>query len=96
MSFVQSMGKSLSSKYGQRILRSTKKSTTEAMKTTSNRVINRIAEATGDLIGNKTADKITSASRKSNKKLSNNEAKEEDVEIIAHKKKVTYLQKKDN
>ena len=56
------------------------------MKTASKRAINKTAEATGDLIGNKIAEKITNASRKSNKKLSNNGTKEEDVEITTHKK----------
>ena len=32
----------------------------DAAKTASNRVVQKIAEATGDLIGNKIADKITS------------------------------------
>ena len=34
------------------------------MKTTSKRAIQKTAEATGDLIGNKIADKITSASKR--------------------------------
>ena len=36
-----------------------KKSTTDAIKTASERAIQKTAEATGDLIGNKVADKIT-------------------------------------
>ena len=54
------MGKSLSNKYGQK-LDSTKKSTTGAIKTAWKRAIQKTAEATRDLIGNKIADKITSA-----------------------------------
>ena len=95
LSFTKNMGKSLSNKYDHKILDSTKKSTTDVIKTASKTAINKTAEATSDLIGNKIADKFTSASRKSNKKLSNNEANEEDVKITAHKKD-TYLQKKDN
>ena len=64
------------------------------MKTSSKRAIQKPAEATGDFIGNKIADKITSVSKKSNKKLPKDET-EEDVEITTHKKDV-YLQKKDN
>ena len=56
------MGKSLSNKYGQKLLDITKKSTTDAIKTASKRAIQKTAEATGDLIGNKIADKITSVS----------------------------------
>ena len=58
------MGKSLSNKYGQKLLDSAKKSTTDAIKTTSKKAIQKTAETTGDLIGNKTADKITSVSKK--------------------------------
>ena len=36
-----------------------KKSATDAIKTPSKRAIQKTAEATGDLIGNKIADKIT-------------------------------------
>ena len=36
------------------------KTGTDAAKTASKRVVPKTAEATGDLIGNKTADKITS------------------------------------
>ena len=39
------------------------------MKTPSKRAIQKTAEATGDLIGNKIADKITSVSKKSPKEL---------------------------
>ena len=46
-----------------------KKSTTDAIKTASKRAIQKRAEGTGDLIGNKIADKITSVSNKSPKEL---------------------------
>ena len=42
-----------------------KKSTTDAIKTALKREIQKKAEATGDLIGNKIADKITSVSKRS-------------------------------
>ena len=58
------MGKSLSNRYGQKLLDSTKTSTTDAMKTVSKRAIKKTAEATDDLIGNKIAEKITSVSKK--------------------------------
>ena len=58
------MGKNLSNKYGQKVLDSIKKSTTDAIKTASKRAIQNTAEATGDLIGNKIADKIRSFSKK--------------------------------
>ena len=83
LSFAKNMGKSLSNKYGQKLLDSAKKSTTDAIKTASKRAIQKTAEATGDLIGNKIADKITTISKKSNKELPNSDEKEEDVEITA-------------
>ena len=58
------MGKNLSNKYGKKLLHSAKKSTTDAIKTASKRAIKKTGEATDDLIGNKIADKITSASKK--------------------------------
>ena len=88
LSFTKNMGKGLSNKYGHKLLDSTKKSTTDAIKTASKRAIQKTAEATGDLIGNKIADKITSVSKKkSTKELHNNDETEEDAEITTHKKR---------
>ena len=85
--FAKNMDKNLSNKYGQKLLNSAKKPTTDSIKTASKRAIQKTAEATGDLIGNKIADKITSVSKKkSAKELPNNET-EEDVEIVTPKKR---------
>ena len=65
------MNKNLSNKYSQKLLDTAKKSITDTVKTASKRAIQETAEATGDLIGNKIADKITSVS----KKTQNNESK---------------------
>ena len=65
MSFARSM----SNKYGKKLVDTAKKSATDAIKTASKRAIQKTAEATGDLVGNKTADKITSVSKKSTEKL---------------------------
>ena len=85
LSFAKNMGKSLSNKYGQKLLDSAKKSTTDAIKTASKRAIQKTAEATGDLIGNKIADKITSVSKKPFNNNNNNN--DDDAEITAHKKR---------
>ena len=66
LSFAKDLGKSLSNKYSQKLLDSAKKSTTDAIKTASKKEIQKIAEATSDLVGNKIADKITSVSKKNN------------------------------
>ena len=76
MSFARSM----SNKYGKKL----KKSATDAIKTASKRAIQKTAEATGDLGGNKIADKITIVSKKTTKKLP---TIDEDVELTTHKKR---------
>ena len=59
------ISKSLNSKYRQKLLYHAYQSATDAFKTSSKRVIQKKAEATGDLIGNKIADKITRGSKTS-------------------------------
>ena len=56
--------KNLSNKYGQKLLDSAKRSTTDAIKTASKRATQKTAEATGDLIANKIADKIGVSKKK--------------------------------
>ena len=55
MSFARSM----SNKYGKKLVDTAKKSATDAIKTASKRAIQKTAEATGDMVGNKIADRIT-------------------------------------
>ena len=78
--------KNLSNKYGQKLLDSAKKSTTDAIKTASKRAIQKTAEATGDLTGNKIADKTTSVSKNSTKELLNDET-EADAEKATSKER---------
>ena len=92
------MGKSLSNKYGKKLLDSAIKSTIDAIKTPSKGAIQKTAEATGDLIGNKIANKVTNVSKKKSININNNNNNNnnnEDVELPTHKKD-TYLQKKEN
>ena len=84
MFFVKNIGKNLSNKYGQKIIDTNKKSATDAIKTASQRAIQKTSEATGDLVGNKIADKITSISKKSTKKLP---TIDEDAELSTYKKR---------
>ena len=60
MSFARSM----SNKYGNKLVDTAKKSPTDSIKTASKRAIQKTAKATGDLVGKKIADKITSLSKK--------------------------------
>ena len=97
LSFVKNMWKSFSNKYGQKFLNSAKKSTTDAIKTASKRAIQKTAEATGDFLDNKIADKITSVSKKqSTRELHNNDEKEEDAEIATLKKRYISPEEKKN
>ena len=75
----------LSNKYGQKLLVRAKKSTTDAIKAASKRAIQIPAKATGNPIGNKIADKITSFAKKPNNNNNNNN--NEDVKLTTHKKR---------
>ena len=90
LSFVKNMGtheikvtKNLNGKYSQKLLDTTKISTTDSIKTASKIVIKKTSEATSDLIGNKIADKITNSSKNSSRELHShkNEANNE-IEIL--------------
>ena len=86
LSFAKNIGTHLSNKYGQKILDTAKKSTTDAIKIASKRAIQKTAEATVDLSGNKIADKITSISKKPVKELPIND---EDVKITNKKRYIS-------
>ena len=62
------------------------KTGTDAAKTGSKRVIRKNAEATGDLIENKIADKITSAGKTKNKGKEDKTNKIEDIYIPLEKR----------
>ena len=87
MSFAKNKGKRLSNKYRQKLLDSAKKFTTDPIKTASKRETQKTAEATGDLIGNKIADKITSVSKKKPDKKLHNIDEAENLEIATPKKR---------
>ena len=57
------VAKNLNNKYGQKLAHSGKNSATDAFKISSKGAIQKTAEATGDLVGNKIADKISSYSK---------------------------------
>ena len=70
LSFAKNIGthatkvaKNASNKYSQKLRGSAKKSTTDATEMFQKRAIQKTAEATGGLIGNKIADKIASISK---------------------------------
>ena len=57
--FSKSISKTLSGKYSQKPLDHAKQSPVDALKPTSKRLIQKTSEATGDVIGNIIANKIT-------------------------------------
>ena len=61
------------SKYGKRIIDTTKDQGSEFARTAGKRIVQTSAEATGDLIGSKIADKITSSGKSKNKETSEEE-----------------------
>ena len=77
LSFAKNIGKSISSKYSQKLVDSVKKSTTNAIKTFSKRAVQQTAETIGYLIGNTIPDKTTSVSKNSSKETPSNEVKNE-------------------
>ena len=68
------VGKSMKNKYGKKILDNSLSAGKHFAKVAGKKVLTKIAEATGDLIGNKTADRITKSAR--------NKAQKEDDRIM--------------
>ena len=71
------------SKYGNKIIDTTKKQGSEFAKIAGKIIVQKSAEATGDLIGNKIADKITSLGKSKNKEK---ETSEEEIIIPPEKR----------
>ena len=74
---ITKVDKNMSNKYSQKLVDTAKKSAADAIKTASKRAIKKTAEATVDLVGNKIADKITGASKKSQSNEVNNKIAKE-------------------
>ena len=64
MSFARKFGDS----YGKRLMDATSKTGIDASKAAPKRVVRKIAEGTGDFIGNKIADMVTSACKSKQKR----------------------------
>ena len=70
-------------KYGKKLIHTTTKTGIEAVNTASKRVVQKTVEATGDLIGSKKADKITSVGKSKEKEKTN---KTEEIYIPPEKR----------
>ena len=63
MSFARKFG----DKYRKKLMDTATKTRIDAAKTASKRIVQKTVESTGDLIGNKTVDKITSLGKTKSK-----------------------------
>ena len=75
-------------KYGKKLMNTATKTGMDAAKIASKRVVQKTAEATGYLIGKKTADKITSVGK--TKKKPKTREKPEEIYIPPEKKATNY------
>ena len=74
--------------YGKKIMDAAEKEGTNFSKEAGKKILQKSAEATGDLIGNKIADKITSLG---NKQPKNDKNKEQEELIIPPEKKLLMI-----
>ena len=89
LSFAIKMGKNigkdwsknLSDKYDQKLLDHAKQSVTDAIRTSSKRVIQKTAEGTGDFIDNKIDNRVTKVSKNSKQNNSETVTNDHDKEI---------------
>ena len=86
----KNISKNLTGKYCQKLLDQAKQSATNVFKTASKRAIQETAEATGDLIRNKTAHKITKVSKDLQQNNSETFTKENDEEIPRERQKINH------
>ena len=78
-----SFGRTFSDKYGKPLMDTVTKTSIDAAKNASKRVVQKNAEATGNLIGNKIADKITSLGKTKSKEK---EVKKQEIYVPPEKR----------
>ena len=77
-----SFARNFANKYGKQLMDTTKEQGTKFIKTSGEKILKKSAIATGDLIGNKIADKTTSLGNKKDYDQNKNEINKEQEEII--------------
>ena len=78
MNTATKTGTNFNSKYGKKLTDAAIKTGKDFATIAGKKIVHKTAEATGDLVGNKIADKITSASKKSqNEEIQSNEVNNE-------------------
>ena len=83
------VGKSMEKKYGKKILDNSISAGKDFAKIAGKKVLTKSAEATGDMIGNKIADRITKSTRNKEQKEDDRIMKETQEFIIPPEKKRT-------
>ena len=78
----------VNNKYGRKILDKSMDASKDFAKIAGKKVLHKSAEATGEMIGNKIADRITKSSR--------NKAQKEDDRIMEETQEILILPKKEN
>ena len=78
--------KKFGDKYGKNLMDTAKKQGTNFAKTAGKRIVQKSAEATGDLVGNKIADKITSLGKSKNEEKENEINEPEEIIILPEKR----------
>ena len=78
--------KKFGDKYGKDLLDTAKKQGTNFTKTADKKIVQKSAEATGDLVGHKIADKITSLGKSRNKEKENETNEAEEIIIPPEKR----------
>ena len=82
LSFARKFG----DKYGKKVMDTATKTGMDAARVASKKVVRRTAEATGDLIGNKRADKITSVGKTKSKEKEDETNKRQEIYIPPEKR----------
>ena len=85
--FAKNIGKYSSNEYSQKLIDTAKKIYNRCNKNSVGKSNTKAAEATGDLIGNKIADKIRSISKRPVKEILNNDKTKKDAEITTNEKR---------
>ena len=81
-----SFGRKVDNNYGKKLMDSATKTGIDAAKTASKRVVQKTAEAAGDLIGNKIADKIISIGKPKETEIGKTKKKIEEIYIPPEKR----------
>ena len=82
LSFASKLG----DKYGRKLMETATKKGIDAAKIASKRVVQKTTEATGDLMGNRIADKITSLGKTKSKEKMEKKKKKNNKKSMYHQK----------